>query len=230
MRIDRLLVVGLVAGVLVSAVPAGAGAQSQSQTLERRTLPLVRRVIELRPRIVEFDPEGDDEQVAQAPRDESPPGGADETDQPGDGGQTRQDDERPAPDEPPASDDQEAPASPPRRVTVPSDVLFDVNADELDANARRYLERLARELAGENVRRIIVTGHTDSSGSARYNLSLSRRRAASVRGHLASRSALDGVLIQAVGRGEREPVANEQDDDAAAARRNRRVTITYVTR
>lgn len=218
----RLVVVSVTA--VLATLLSGGGAWAQPERLQRRVVPLVRRVVEVKPRVVNFEPR----EVAREPDS------------------TATEEDEPAPSTPPqeggppapgdgaggGSGEERAPSgsSPPRRVTVPSDVLFDVDEDQLAPSAKRFLERLARELGREGVRRIVVTGHTDSSGSGPYNLALSRRRAASVRDHLASRAALDGVTIQAVGVGEGEPVANDQAGDPAAARRNRRVTITYTPR
>ncbi|MGI8574235.1 MAG: OmpA family protein [Egibacteraceae bacterium] len=222
----RSLLIALSALLVTTLVGTGAWAQPERlERLERRIVPLVRRVVELQPRVTQPSSQPDGAQAQEpdsaAPGDDGPEQAATAVPPPGDEGPAEQTDERTPPPVSP---------SPARRVTVPSDVLFDVNSDELATSAKRYLERLARDLAGEDVQRIVVTGHTDSSGPAPFNLSLSRRRAASVRDHLLSRAVLEDVLIQARGVGEGEPVANDQSGDPAAARRNRRVTITYTRR
>jgi len=69
---------------------------------------------------------------------------------------------------------------------------------------------------------IVVTGYTDTTGSAAQNDLLSRRRADQVRQLLIDRGFPEG-RIQAVGRGERN-LATPTADNVAEAR-NRRVTI-----
>ena len=59
--------------------------------------------------------------------------------------------------------------------------------------------------------RVEIQGHTDSVGTAAYNLKLSQRRAESVRSYL----IMDGVpadQLAAKGYGESQPVASNKDD------------------
>jgi outer membrane protein OmpA-like peptidoglycan-associated protein len=112
-------------------------------------------------------------------------------------------------------------------VTVASDVLFEFDRASLTPEAEVTIERIARRnrSARGPVR---VEGHTDSLGSAAYNLRLSRRRAATV--SRALRGALPGVAIRARGVGEADPVAPNTrggDDNPAGRARNRRVTISF---
>ena len=70
--------------------------------------------------------------------------------------------------------------------------------------------------------RILFEGHTDDEGQAEANLALSRRRAEAVRAALVD-GGVAGTRMQAAGRGESDPVA---DNDSAEGRaRNRRVEI-----
>lgn len=79
-----------------------------------------------------------------------------------------------------------------------------------------YLQQAAR---GGSVR---VEGHTDSQGAADANLKLSQRRAAAVRDALVA-AGLAPDRVQAVGRGDVQPMAS--NDSAAGRARNRRVEI-----
>ena len=54
---------------------------------------------------------------------------------------------------------------------------------------------------------MLVTGHTDRIGSAEYNQKLSERRANQVKDYLVSQG-VDASRLQAVGKGESEPVAD----------------------
>ena len=69
---------------------------------------------------------------------------------------------------------------------------------------------------------IVVTGHTDRQGSLEANDQLSLERAQAIRTLLIERG-FKPELIDAVGRGEREPVV--PTDDEVAEPRNRRAVI-----
>ncbi len=85
--------------------------------------------------------------------------------------------------------------------------------------------RLAEVLAGASARpggEIIVTGHTDRVGTLESNDALSLQRAAAIRAVLLQRG-FDPALVDAVGRGEREPLV--PTDDEVAKPRNRRAEV-----
>ncbi|MFM5947746.1 MAG: OmpA family protein [Novosphingobium sp.] len=101
-------------------------------------------------------------------------------------------------------------------------VLFAVDQSDLSPEASAVLGRIATALTAVNIRGASVVGHTDSTGSSEYNLSLSQRRAASVKGGL-SAAGMDAARIRDQGMGETQPVASN-DTDAGRAQ-NRRVVI-----
>lgn len=107
-------------------------------------------------------------------------------------------------------------------VTLGSDVLFDFNKAELRPGARRSVQRLAEVLQQHPDRKVTVEGFTDSTGSAEYNMELSRRRAEAVRDALA-REGVPEENIEVTPHGQDYPVA----DNATATGRqmNRRVEI-----
>jgi outer membrane protein OmpA-like peptidoglycan-associated protein len=70
--------------------------------------------------------------------------------------------------------------------------------------------------------RIIIEGHTDSTGSAELNQALSERRADAVANALIGRGVSEDAL-RTNGRGEDYPVASNQT--AAGRHQNRRVEI-----
>ena len=118
-------------------------------------------------------------------------------------------------------------------MVVATDVLFAFDSAELSPRADRVLADLASDLSAalsehaRGVRTLTVVGHTDTIGTQVYNQALSERRAEVVAAALGK--ALGGqVRLVARGRGEDEPVADEQEGGASAAARNRRVEITLV--
>ena len=63
-------------------------------------------------------------------------------------------------------------------------VFFDWNRADLTARARQIIGEAAQARTRQATTRIEVNGHTDTSGSARYNQGLSERRAAAVAAEL----------------------------------------------
>ena len=109
-------------------------------------------------------------------------------------------------------------ASRPSALSLPVQFAFD-SAEILPA-ARDQLDALAegiRRLPGAQP--VLIEGHTDATGSERYNDRLSERRAQAVKGYLVSRHGITAARLHAVGRGEHVPLPGR---DAAAAE-NRRV-------
>ncbi len=107
-------------------------------------------------------------------------------------------------------------------VTFDSGILFDVDSDRLRAAAESNLDELAASLKQYDGTRVLVVGHTDATGTDSYNQDLSERRATSARVRLL-RDGLAPDRVEAVGRGETEPVAT--NDTAAGRQANRRVEV-----
>lgn len=95
----------------------------------------------------------------------------------------------------------------------------------LTAAAVRSVRALAAYLQAGGAAEVRIEGHTDSQGEADANQALSQRRADAVAAVLAA-AGVPKPRLQALGRGETEPVA---DDGTAAGRaRNRRVEIVVL--
>ncbi len=80
-----------------------------------------------------------------------------------------------------------APVAAPAAAPAPARtflVFFDWNRADLTARARQIIAEAAQARTQQQVTRIEVNGHTDTSGSARYNQGLSERRAAAVAAEL----------------------------------------------
>ena len=101
-------------------------------------------------------------------------------------------------------------------------VNFDVDSDRLRPDAEPALQEILEALVARPDATAAVEGHTDSDASDEYNLDLSSRRAASVVGWLVEQG-VDTSRLSAVGRGEAEPVAD--NETAAGKAANRRVEI-----
>ncbi|HTI87580.1 MAG TPA: OmpA family protein [Alphaproteobacteria bacterium] len=110
-------------------------------------------------------------------------------------------------------------------VTFASGLLFDFDSDRLRAESRRNLDSLATSLASFGDSKLLLVGHTDSVGTASYNLDLSQRRAGAVADYLISRG-VPAARLATSGRGETDPVApNDTDADRQL---NRRVEVVVT--
>ena len=97
--------------------------------------------------------------------------------------------------------------------------IFDSN--ELTEAAMTKLNGVIESLKGLMVNATVeVYAHTDSKGSSKYNAKLSQRRADKIKSILIEKG-FEPKLINAVGRGEEEPIADNKTDAGRA--QNRRV-------
>ncbi len=111
-------------------------------------------------------------------------------------------------------------------VTLQGKVLFPVNSARLSADGKKALDEVIERLRTfDKVKSIVITGHTDSTGSAAYNQKLSERRANAVRDYLISRG-VNPALITAIGKGESEPIASNKTRKGRAMNRRVEIQIT----
>lgn len=127
----------------------------------------------------------------------------------------------PLPQYPPS---EKAPAPEPEVITLndQGSVMFAYDSAELTPAAQQQLRTLTGKLNDPSVASIKVIGHTDSRGSDAYNQALSERRASSVAEYLISQGLVP-QKITSQGRGEREPIADNETDAGRA--QNRRVEL-----
>jgi outer membrane protein OmpA-like peptidoglycan-associated protein len=110
-------------------------------------------------------------------------------------------------------------------LVMPGNITFGVDSSDINSGFYAVLDSVALVLVEYKKTLVEVAGHTDSTGSAEYNQSLSERRAASVANYLVSRSVLADRLIT-IGVGERYPVASNETKEGRQL--NRRVEINIV--
>lgn len=110
-------------------------------------------------------------------------------------------------------------------LTLPNSVLFEVDSAQLRASGSRSLDDLVREVL---IRRptgtVLVTGYTDSDGSAAHNRTLSLNRARFVAQTLRELPELKGVRFKPLGKGESLPDDGTEESKQA----NRKVVVTIV--
>jgi outer membrane protein OmpA-like peptidoglycan-associated protein len=110
-------------------------------------------------------------------------------------------------------------------VTLPQDILFASDSATLGGGLQSDLNAVASNLQAYPESTVQVIGHTDSSGDASHNQSLSVDRANSVVNVL-SGAGVPNTRLQAIGRGEDQPIASNLSDDGKA--QNRRVEIVIL--
>jgi outer membrane protein OmpA-like peptidoglycan-associated protein len=106
-------------------------------------------------------------------------------------------------------------------ITLQGEVLFKTGLSDLKPAAMAKFDEIAGALNGKD-QPITVFGYTDNVGTRDNNMSLSQRRADSVRTYLLSKG-IPQDLITAQGKGPDAPVADNQSIEGRA--QNRRVEI-----
>ncbi len=108
------------------------------------------------------------------------------------------------------------------KINIPNDISFDSGSATIKPQLRTVLDPFANSLQGDPGSRLMIVGHTDSVGSEAVNNPLSIERANSVRDYLVTRGVA-ATRVDTAGRGEREPVADNNSDAGRA--KNRRVEM-----
>ena len=90
------------------------------------------------------------------------------------------------------------------------DILFEFDSAKVsESNISPTLEKLVAHLKkSKGYTKLIIEGHTDSIGTQVYNLGLSKRRAETIRLFLIKKFSLSPDTIEARGRGEDLPIAD----------------------
>lgn len=106
-------------------------------------------------------------------------------------------------------------------ISIDLSVKFDSNSDVVKPQYYAEIQKVADFLSEYNNTAVEIEGHTDTSGSAAYNKSLSQRRADSVARVLTSQMGIASRRVTSVGYGEERPIADESTPEGRLA--NRRV-------
>jgi outer membrane protein OmpA-like peptidoglycan-associated protein len=102
-------------------------------------------------------------------------------------------------------------------------IYFDTGKAELKAGSKAALDEVARLLADRSELKLMVVGHTDSTGELGMNMQLSASRAASVVAALTGNYGIAASRLSAHGAGPLAPVASNRTDEGRA--KNRRVDL-----
>ena len=111
------------------------------------------------------------------------------------------------------------------QVFLKNDILFDIGSAELSPNSIQTLADLNKVLKKYPKNRIVVQGHTDSTGSDELNQRLSTQRAQAVYNYLVG-TGLKTLSISYVGYGKSNPIASNDTEEGRA--KNRRVVLAIT--
>lgn len=109
-----------------------------------------------------------------------------------------------------------------RAIAFP--INFRVNSADVLPESAPFIESVAGLLQKDPSLRLLVEGHTDSTGSAARNMALSRERAFSVMNYLVDRYRVDPMRLVPVGRGSSEPLGGADPTNP----KNRRVQFRII--
>ena len=103
-----------------------------------------------------------------------------------------------------------------------TEVFFDFGKSDLKAEGKESLDGLIEDLKKSDVKKIVLTGHTDSIGSDSFNMNLGKRRAQTVRNYLVGKGVnAKKVLVQS--QGKRQPAYTNETEEGRA--KNCRVVV-----
>src|ERR1700687_1205573 len=105
-------------------------------------------------------------------------------------------------------------------------IYFDVDKTVVKPESSSTLQEVAKLLKDNPALKLLVAGHTDSTGAAEHNMKLSEGRAVSVVKALVTQYGVAGARLQSKGFGDTQPVAPNASEDGRA--KNRRVELRKV--
>ncbi len=111
------------------------------------------------------------------------------------------------------------------QTIVLQNVNFETGSAVLTGQATKVLDGIAAALKGQPNIRVEIGGHTDSTGSPAFNLTLSQQRAESVRQYLIGKG-IDAGRMTTQGYGETKPLVSNSSEAGRA--QNRRVEFKIL--
>lgn len=131
----------------------------------------------------------------------------------------------PEPVAPPPAPEPVAPPPPPVVCSPgPFIVFFEWDKSDITPEAASILDNAIAQYANCGNAQVMLAGHADRSGSAKYNVGLSQRRADAVKAYFVAHSIPDSVVTEQAF-GESRP--RVETADGVREVQNRRVEITY---
>jgi OmpA-OmpF porin, OOP family len=111
------------------------------------------------------------------------------------------------------------------KIQMKLTINFDYDKDDIKPIYYKQLNKVARLMSRNPKAKLLIEGHTDSTGNFKYNMDLSRRRAESIRTFLVGGGLVEGKRVSAKGFGPTQPIATNNTDAGRA--KNRRILATF---
>ena len=108
------------------------------------------------------------------------------------------------------------------KITFASGLMFATNQSALTVATKENLKNLATVLQKYEDTNVLIEGHTDSTGEATYNQTLSEKRASSVQDYLIL-LGMNYQRLNIAGYGENQPI--DDNETARGKQTNRRVEV-----
>ena len=105
-------------------------------------------------------------------------------------------------------------------------ILFDSGSDKIKGESYKTLADIGALLNENPTLRLSIEGHTDSDGAEDYNMTLSQKRAASVRDYLIANYKIVPERLESKGWGESKPI--DTNDTPEGKANNRRVELVKL--
>jgi len=102
-------------------------------------------------------------------------------------------------------------------------ILFDTDSDRIKPESAPVVRMIAKGLEANPALKLLIEGHTDSTGDADHNLDLSKRRAEALKTVLAAQFKIDASRLTTAGLGATKPV--DTNDTPQGRSQNRRVEL-----
>lgn len=102
-------------------------------------------------------------------------------------------------------------------------ILFDTGSDRLKPESAAVIQAIAGGLQANAKLRLLIEGHTDSTGGAAANMDLSKRRAEAVKAVLVAQFQVDAARLTTAGLGSSKPI--DSNDTPQGRAQNRRVEL-----
>src|SRR5690606_32147166 len=102
-------------------------------------------------------------------------------------------------------------------------ILFDSGSANIQPSSMGVIRQISQVLQEDNAIKLMIIGHTDADGPGDTKLELSQERAAAVKNALITVYGIADDRLQTEGKGENEPIADNNSPDGKA--QNRRVVF-----
>ena len=108
------------------------------------------------------------------------------------------------------------------------DVKFDFDKSVVKPEYYKDIEAVADVMKKHPDMKIMIEGHTDSVGTAKYNQKLSQRRAEAIKKVMETKYKIDPSRLTAKGFGESKPIATNKTAEGRQQNRRSEASVTYM--